>query len=220
MPARRSARTHPRASAPEIPRYEGSRGPGSTAEVHFWTAKDVREVLRCHLNYVVADTGKWEQTAAYLIDTHPAVAAFVKNEGMGFAIRVLPQRQDHEYFPDFIVRLKGDPPLHLILETKGYDPLEEIKRAAAERWVRGRQRRWTPRSVALHADQEGVGHSRSASQLPGPWGSPLAGITHLLFLGKRSMANDLFQDIGIPTGHFASSFDAMLGLAIFDQRVR
>ena len=37
--------------------------------------------------------------------------------------------------PDFIVRLKTTPPLHLILETKGYDPLEEVKRAAAERWV-------------------------------------------------------------------------------------
>ena len=52
-----------------------------------------------------------------------------------------------------------------------------------------------------------------AALLPGP------GITHLLFLGKRSMANDLFQDIGIPTSHFACSFDAMLGLAILDQGV-
>lgn len=34
-----------------------------------------------------------------------------------------------------IVRLKGSPPTYLILETKGYDPLEEVKRAAAERWV-------------------------------------------------------------------------------------
>jgi len=34
-----------------------------------------------------------------------------------------------------VIRLKCDPPLHLILETKGYDPLEEVKRAAAERWV-------------------------------------------------------------------------------------
>jgi type III restriction enzyme len=37
--------------------------------------------------------------------------------------------------PDFIVRLKGDAPLHVIVETKGYDPLEDVKRAAAERWV-------------------------------------------------------------------------------------
>ncbi|MGH9685535.1 MAG: hypothetical protein ACRD5K_00395 [Candidatus Acidiferrales bacterium] len=37
--------------------------------------------------------------------------------------------------PDFIVRLKTDPPVHLILETKGYDPREEVKVAAAQRWV-------------------------------------------------------------------------------------
>jgi type III restriction enzyme len=37
--------------------------------------------------------------------------------------------------PDFLIRLQTDPPRHLILETKGYDPLEEVKRAAAERWV-------------------------------------------------------------------------------------
>jgi type III restriction enzyme len=28
--------------APEIPRYESNRGPGSTAEVDFWTSRDVR----------------------------------------------------------------------------------------------------------------------------------------------------------------------------------
>jgi len=43
--------------------------------------------------------------------------------------------QMHDYVPDFIVRLETHPPAHLILETKGFDPLEEIKRAAAERWV-------------------------------------------------------------------------------------
>ena len=41
----------------------------------------------------------------------------------------------HDYMPDFIVRLKTDPALYLIVETKGFDPLEEVKRAAAERWV-------------------------------------------------------------------------------------
>lgn len=48
--------------APEIPRYEGNRGPGSTADVDYWTSKDVREALRSHLNYVVADTRVWEQS--------------------------------------------------------------------------------------------------------------------------------------------------------------
>ena len=121
--------------APELPRYEARRGPGSTAEVDFWTSRDVREVVHSHLNYVVADTARWEQSAAYILDTHPLVEAFAKNASLGFAIPYLNNGQAHDYVPDFIVRLRTQPPLHLILETKGFDPLEEIKIAAAKRWV-------------------------------------------------------------------------------------
>jgi type III restriction enzyme len=87
------------------------------------------------VNYVVPDTQKWEQSAAYFIDKHAATAAMVKNAGLGFAIPYLYNGQMHDYMPDFIVRLKTEPPIHLILETKGFDPLEGVKRAAAERWV-------------------------------------------------------------------------------------
>jgi type III restriction enzyme len=121
--------------APEIPRYEANRGPGSTAEVDFWTSREPREVVRSHLNYVVPDTKKWEQTAAYYIDNHPATAAFVKNAGLGFSIPYLNNGQMHDYVPDFIVKLKTIPEGHLILETKGFDPLTEVKKHAAERWV-------------------------------------------------------------------------------------
>jgi len=95
----------------------------------------VREILRCHLNYVVADTRTWEESAAYYLDRHPAVLAFVKNSGLGFAIPYLHNGEPHDYVPDFIIRLSADPPAHLILEVKGYDPLEGIKRDAAVRWV-------------------------------------------------------------------------------------
>ncbi|MBI2525999.1 MAG: DEAD/DEAH box helicase family protein [Candidatus Rokubacteria bacterium] len=121
--------------APELPRYESRRGQGSTAEVDFWTSRDVREVTRSHVNYVVADTAKWEQSAAYILDTHPLVEAFAKNAGLGFAMPYLHNGQTHDYVPDFVVRLRTDPPRHLVLEIKGYDPLEEVKVAAARRWV-------------------------------------------------------------------------------------
>ncbi len=120
---------------PEVPRYEASRGPGSTAEVDYWTSREPREVVHCHLNYLVPDTQRWEQSAGYFIDTHSAVDAFVKNAGLGFAIPYLYNGQMHDYMPDFIVRLRTNPPIHLILETKGFDPVEDVKRAAAERWV-------------------------------------------------------------------------------------
>ena len=124
--------------APEIPKYERHRKPGSTDEVDFWTSRDVREIENSHLNYAVADTKRWEQSAIYYIDTHPATAAFVKNAGLGFAIPYFHNGQPHDYMPDFIIRLKTDSeePYHLIIETKGFDPLEDVKKAAAERWVK------------------------------------------------------------------------------------
>ena len=45
--------------------------------------------------------------------------------------------QVHDYVPDFIVRLKAEPVLHVILETKGFDPPEDVKMAAAKpEWPR------------------------------------------------------------------------------------
>jgi type III restriction enzyme len=41
--------------------------------------------------------------------------------------------QPHDYVPDFIVRMKCG--VHVILKTKGYDPKEDVKAAAAQRWV-------------------------------------------------------------------------------------
>jgi type III restriction enzyme len=121
--------------APEIPRLEANRPAGTTEDVDFWTSRDVREVRKSHLNYVVADTAKWEQSAAYFIDTHPAVKCFAKNASLGFAIPYFDNGQMHDYVPDFIIRLDGSEERYMILETKGYDPLEQVKTAAAHRWV-------------------------------------------------------------------------------------
>jgi type III restriction enzyme len=143
--------------APEVPRYEANRGPGSTVDVDYSTSRDVREVLKCHLNYAVLDTKRWEQSAAFLIDKHPRVAAFVKNAGLGFAIPYFHNGERHDYVPDFLVRLATEPPQTLILEVKGYDPLEEVKRAAALRWAKavnadGAYGRWTY-AVAKKVDE-------------------------------------------------------------------
>ena len=120
----------------EIPRYETGRAPGTTADVDFETRREPYPVIKSHVNAVVPDTAKWEQSAAYRLDTHDLVYSFAKNAGLGFAIPYLHNGEQHEYVPDFIVRLTGDEPRHLILETKGYDPLKEVKAQAAERWVR------------------------------------------------------------------------------------
>ena len=120
---------------PELPRYETRRGAGSTADVDFWTSRDVREAVHSHVNFVVADTRVWEQSGAYLIDGHSATAAFVKNAGLGVGIPYIDNGQTHEYLPYFVVLLTGDGEQYVIIETKGCDPKEEVKRSAALRWV-------------------------------------------------------------------------------------
>lgn len=49
--------------------------------------------------------------------------------------------QTHDYLPDFFVRLKSDSRAHLIPETKGFDPLAEVMKAAAVH-AEGRFGRW------------------------------------------------------------------------------
>ena len=46
--------------APEVPRYESRREPGSTSQVSFWTGSDVRDPVKSHINYLVVDTKRWE----------------------------------------------------------------------------------------------------------------------------------------------------------------
>lgn len=120
--------------APELPVIEANRAAGTSGEVDFWTSRE-RPVIKSHVNYVVADTKQWEQSAAYFIDKDEKVDAFIKNAGLGFAIPYLYNGQMHDYEPDFIIRPKGEPELNVVLETKGYDPLKDVKRQAAERWV-------------------------------------------------------------------------------------
>ena len=55
--------------------------------------------------------------------------------GLGFGIPYLNNGQMHDYVPDFLVRLKDLPNTTIILETKGFDPLAEVKASAAARWV-------------------------------------------------------------------------------------
>ena len=81
----------------------------------------------------------------------------MKNAGLGFVIPYLHDGQAHDFVPDFLVRLRGEAPVHLILETKGYDPLAEVKEAAARRWTSavnadGRHGEWRFRMARSIAD--------------------------------------------------------------------
>jgi type III restriction enzyme len=113
---------------------QGAAGRGSTVFVDFHTTKPIYPVTRCHLNAMVADTKKWEQSAAFLLDTHPGVRKWVKNERLGFFISYRNKGLPARYLPDFIA--ETDRGLNLIVEIKGQVTDEaDAKAKAAHRWI-------------------------------------------------------------------------------------
>lgn len=113
---------------------QGAAGRGSTLYVDFHTTKPIYPVTRCHLNAMVADTKKWEQSAAFLLDSHPGVMRWVKNDRLGFTIPYRHRGLLSNYVPDFIVVTdRGE---NVIVEIKGrLDDDADAKSKAAERWV-------------------------------------------------------------------------------------
>lgn len=112
----------------------GRAGTRSTAQVDFRTGRMLNPCKKCHLNAYVADTNRWEQAAAFALDTNPIVEAWVKNDHLGFIILYRKDGATRKYLPDFIVRLVSGK--MLIIEIKGQDLGDvETKTAAAWRWV-------------------------------------------------------------------------------------
>lgn len=114
---------------------QGSEGRGTTWHVDFHTTKPVSPATRCHLNAMVADTAKWEQKAAWILDHHAGVARWVKNDqhvGLFIPYR-RPDRRLARYIPDFLVVTQSG--ARLIIEIKGQmDDAARLKAKAAERW--------------------------------------------------------------------------------------
>ncbi len=96
---------------------------GSSRFVSFNSSKDTwrTDARRSHVNFVVMDSS-WEGELARCIERNARVAAYVKNQGLGFDVPYRDGAVARKYLPDFIVRLEtGEAePLHLVLETKGY----------------------------------------------------------------------------------------------------
>lgn len=133
---------------PELAEIDDHR-PLRTADISVFTTKDVREAVKCHLNLVAHDTITWEQSAAYVLEHHPAVRSFVKNFGLNFAIAYLHDGKPSNYLPDFVVRLEDQAERYVIVEIKGADwgAVAEVKAQAAHRWcaavnATGRFGRW------------------------------------------------------------------------------
>lgn len=112
---------------------------GSTQYVDFLTTKEVKETVKSHINYVVADTEEWEQGVAKRLEQMPEVLSYVKNQNLGFSIPYEHQGLAHYYNPDFIakINLSDKSVLNLIIEVTGKkDDKKIIKiKTARELWV-------------------------------------------------------------------------------------
>jgi len=106
----------------------------STGEMRPWyTGKPCERTKKSHINVCVYDSA-WEASDAFLLDDSPAVAAWVKNDHLGFEIPYLYQGVIHKYRPDFLARLSDGE--MLILETKGQDTeQDQVKRRYLDEWV-------------------------------------------------------------------------------------
>jgi type III restriction enzyme len=111
---------------------------GSTMDVNFTTSKESRHWPRpdrSHVNWIVTDQD-WEAKLAQLLDEHPKVAAYAKNHNLGFEVPYMREGEPHRYRPDFLVRLKtpkGDQPLTLVVEVKGFRGHDAMLKAEAIR---------------------------------------------------------------------------------------
>jgi len=112
---------------------------GSTRYVDFLTTKDVRETIKSHVNYVVADTEEWEQGVAKKLEQMPEVLSYVKNQNLGFYIPYEHQGASHQYVPDFIavIEMPDKVKLNLIIEVTGKkDDKKTIKiKTTRDFWV-------------------------------------------------------------------------------------
>ena len=96
---------------------------GSSVHVQFNTSKPcyATDAGRCHVNFVVEDSG-WEAEFARVAEAHPAVRAYVKNQGLGFEVPYRDGDTARHYRPDFIVRIDDGRAdlLNLVVEIKGF----------------------------------------------------------------------------------------------------
>jgi type III restriction enzyme len=115
---------------------------GSTRHISFSTSKDTYRTApnRCHVNYVARDS-EWEAELARVLESHPQVRSYVKNQGMQFEVPYRDGALPRKYIPDFVVQVDDgrDDLLNLVLETKGYRGGDAQLKAETMRnlWVAG-----------------------------------------------------------------------------------
>ena len=116
---------------------------GTTSHVNFTTSKETRwqtDADRSHVNWAVCDSD-WEIEFCRVVETHPKVLSYVKNQNLGLEVPYLMGSTARKYIPDFVVQVDDgrDDPLNLIVEIKGYRGEDAKEKANTMRayWVPG-----------------------------------------------------------------------------------
>lgn len=116
---------------------------GSTAAVNFTSSKPIRWQTaqnKSHVNWAICDSD-WEAEFCRVVEKHPKVRAYVKNQNLGLEVPYLMGSTPRRYIPDFIVQIDDghDDPLNLIVEIKGYRGEDAKEKANTMRsyWVPG-----------------------------------------------------------------------------------
>ncbi len=118
-----------------VPVFDSERPIRSTADMLPWhTAKPNERTKRSHVNFCVYDS-TWEASEAFELDRNSNVAAWVKNDHLGFEIKYTYKGIVRDFRPDYLVRLTSGK--MLVLEVKGQDNQEQrTKREFLSEWVR------------------------------------------------------------------------------------
>ena len=116
------------------PVFDRDRSIRSTGDMGTWyTGRPCEYTARSHINFCVQDS-TWEASEAFALDHAPEVAAWVKNDHLGFEVFYVYRGVVRKYRPDFLIRLRsGD---MLVLETKGQDSEQnQTKRRFLDEWA-------------------------------------------------------------------------------------
>jgi len=117
-----------------VPVFDRDHPIRSTGDMRTWyTSKPCERTRKSHINVCVYDS-TWEASDAFALDNSSEVAAWAKNDHLGFEVFYVYRGVVRKYRPDFLVRLRsGD---MLVLETKGQGTAEEeVKHQYMEEWI-------------------------------------------------------------------------------------
>ena len=108
---------------------------GSTRNMRTWyTTKPCIETTKSQISHAVADS-TWEAYTVNVLEQRTDVAAYAKNDHLGFQIYYLWRGSRRRFVPDFLIELANGK--RLVLEIKGEDSDQNrVKRMALDAWVR------------------------------------------------------------------------------------